>query len=242
VSGSTGTPLVIVGAGGLGREAAACARAANVAVRRTWDLLGFVDDRVPAGGPDIDGVEVLGTVDHLLEKLHRLPATPQVVICTGRPGATESRRLLARRLVSVEASFATLVHPTVSLAAGSSVGAGSLLLAQVVVTAPVAIGRHVVVMPHVVLTHDDRIGDFTTFGAGACLAGGVRVGDGAYIGSGALIRENLTIGAGALVGMGAVVTRDVPAGEVWAGNPARLLRRAPRPSVVRSLVDPVRLP
>lgn len=215
------TPLVLVGAGGLGREAAACVRACNAAVRRSWDLWGFVDDALAGCGREIDGFEVLGPVDHLVELLGTGERVPQVVVCTGRPGATESRRVLARRLGAVDARFATIVHPTVSLAAGSSVGPGSVVLAQVVVTAPVAIGRHVVVMPHVVFTHDDRIGDFTTFGAGALLAGGVHVGDGAYIGSGACIREHVTIGAGALVGMGSVVLRDVPPGEVWVGNPAR---------------------
>jgi len=220
VTAPMGTPLVLVGAGGLGREAAACARAANAAVRRTWDLWGFVDDALAGCGREIDGFDVLGPVHHLERLLRQGQPAPQVVVCTGRPGATESRRTLARRLGAVDARFATLIHPTVSLAAGSSVGPGSLVLAQVVVTAPVAIGRHVVVMPHVVFTHDDRIGDFTTFGAGALLAGGVHVGDGAYIGSGACIREHVTIGAGAVVGMGSVVLRDVPAGEVWAGNPA----------------------
>jgi sugar O-acyltransferase (sialic acid O-acetyltransferase NeuD family) len=217
------TPLVLVGAGGLGREAAACARATNAVVRRTWDLWGFVDDALAGCDREIDGFAVLGPVEHLEQLLARGDRTPEVVVCTGRPGATESRRTLARRLGAVDARFATIVHPTVSLAAGSSVGPGSIVLAQVVVTAPVVIGRHVVVMPHVVFTHDDRIGDFTTFGAGALLAGGVHVGDGAYIGSGACIREHVTIGAGAVIGMGSVVLRDVPAGEVWAGNPARRL-------------------
>jgi sugar O-acyltransferase (sialic acid O-acetyltransferase NeuD family) len=224
MSAITPTPLVLVGAGGLGREAAACVRATNAAVRRTWDLWGYVDDGLAGCDRQIDGFDVLGPVDHLEQLLLSGEPRPQVVVCTGRPGATESRRILARRLGSADAQFATIIHPTVSLASGSSVGPGSLVLAQVVVTAPVAIGRHVVVMPHVVFTHDDRIGDFTTFGAGVLLAGGVVVGDGAYIGSGACIRENVTIGAGALVGMGSVVLRDVPAGEVWAGNPARPVR------------------
>ena len=53
----------------------------------------------------------------------------------------------------------------------------------------------------------------------------VTVGEGAYIGAGALVRERCRIGAWALVGMGAGVTGDVPGGEVWAGLPARRLRR-----------------
>ena len=51
-----------------------------------------------------------------------------------------------------------------------------------------------------------------------------RVGVGASIGSGAVILCGVTIGEGALVGAGAVVTRDVAAGTVVAGNPARFLR------------------
>ena len=48
---------------------------------------------------------------------------------------------------------------------------------------------------------------------------------GASIGSGSTILPNLTIGEGALVGAGSVVTKDVPAGAIVAGNPAKLLRK-----------------
>jgi len=47
---------------------------------------------------------------------------------------------------------------------------------------------------------------------------------GASIGSGAVILCNVTIGENAMIGAGAVVTKDVPAGAVVAGNPARVLR------------------
>lgn len=48
---------------------------------------------------------------------------------------------------------------------------------------------------------------------------------GATIGTGATILSNVRIGAGSIVGAGSVVTRDVPAGSIVAGNPARIIRK-----------------
>ncbi|GMU92340.1 MAG: hypothetical protein AMXMBFR4_13980 [Candidatus Hydrogenedentota bacterium] len=56
-----------------------------------------------------------------------------------------------------------------------------------------------------------------------------RVCKGAAIGSGCTILCGVTIGEGAMIGAGSVVTKSVPPGELWAGNPARFLRRAQCP-------------
>lgn len=47
----------------------------------------------------------------------------------------------------------------------------------------------------------------------------------ASIGSGVTVLCGVTIGRRAMIGAGSVVTKDVPAGEVWAGNPAKFFRR-----------------
>lgn len=52
------------------------------------------------------------------------------------------------------------------------------------------------------------------------------VENGASIGSSVTILCGVTIGAGALVGAGSMVTKDIPPGEIWAGNPARFVRKA----------------
>lgn len=55
-----------------------------------------------------------------------------------------------------------------------------------------------------------------------------RVRERASIGSNATILCGVTIGESSIVGAGSVVTRDIPAGEIWAGNPARLFRKVDR--------------
>lgn len=52
--------------------------------------------------------------------------------------------------------------------------------------------------------------------------------DGCDIGAGSILLPGVRVGRGAIVGAGSVVTRNVPAGAIVAGNPARLLRRRPR--------------
>ena len=48
---------------------------------------------------------------------------------------------------------------------------------------------------------------------------------GASIGAGSTIDCGITIGENAMIGMGSVVTKDVPAGELWFGNPAKFVRK-----------------
>ncbi|MBR4909985.1 MAG: CatB-related O-acetyltransferase [Clostridia bacterium] len=51
------------------------------------------------------------------------------------------------------------------------------------------------------------------------------VGNDVWIGDGVKIKAGITIGDGAIIGMGSVVTHDVPPYEIWAGNPAKLIRK-----------------
>jgi len=213
--------LVVIGAGGFGRETVEAVRALN-AHGAGWRLLGYLDDDPALAGTLVDGQPVLGG----LRELKGLPDA-FVVVCTGRPDNYSSRRRIVQALDLPAHRYATIIHPTAAVSTTSQVGPGSVLLAHTALTAAVSVGSHVAVMPQVTVTHDDVIADYATLASGVCLGGGARIGLGAYIGAGALVREGRSVGAWALVGMGAVVTRDIPARQVWAGVPARFQRAAP---------------
>lgn len=221
------TELLLVAASGLAREALAALDACGD--RAT----GVLDDDPSRHGTTIGpGVPVLGGLD-----LVREHPDAALLVCAGRGSA---RRAIVARLGALGVGpdrFATLVHPGVRIPAGCHVGVGSVLLDGVVMTADVRVGAHVVVMPHVTLTHDDVVEDYATLTAGVRLAGDVVVGSEAYLGMNAAVREHLRIGAGATVGMGAAVLTDVPAGETWAGVPARRLTQ-PLPAASRDLNPP----
>jgi bifunctional UDP-N-acetylglucosamine pyrophosphorylase/glucosamine-1-phosphate N-acetyltransferase len=86
---------------------------------------------------------------------------------------------------------------------------------------------------HVSYLGDAEIGERVNIGAGAITANydGVSkhpttIGDGAFIGVDTMLIAPITVGEGARTGAGAVVTRDVPAGKLAVGIPARI--REPR--------------
>jgi sugar O-acyltransferase (sialic acid O-acetyltransferase NeuD family) len=209
-------PLLLIGAGGFARETLELLRAINREAP-TWEPIGLLDDDPELRGTLIHGVPILGPCSSAVDHPEAL-----VVACVASPDDPLRRLRLVDRVGLPLERYATLVHPRATIAETATIGSGSVIHANTVLTADIRLGAHVAVMPSVVLTHDDVIEDGVTFGAGVRVSGAVTIEDGAYIGSGALLRERIRIGSGALVGMGSVVTKSVPPGEVWhGGSPAR---------------------
>ena len=88
----------------------------------------------------------------------------------------------------------------------------------------ITVGDDVLLGPRVSVYTTNHAADPDERAAGACYARPVTIGDKVWIGGGTTVNPGVTIGAGSIVGSGSVVTRDVPAGTIAAGVPARVLR------------------
>ena len=53
----------------------------------------------------------------------------------------------------------------------------------------------------------------------------VVIKDNAFIGAKVIVLKGVTIGENSIIGAGSVVTRSVPDNEIWAGNPAKFIRK-----------------
>jgi len=180
-------------------------------------VLGVLDDGIPPGG-SIFGVPVLGGVPALL---------PGVVVALG-VGDNSVRARLAARCEEGGFLLAVVMHPLAAVSSFAELKTGAVVLAGAVINAGASVGRGSIVNSGAVVEHDVVVGDFAHVSPNATLTGRACLGAGAHLGASACVLPGIRVGDQAIVGAGAVVTRDVPAGCVAVGVPARVIRDAGR--------------
>lgn len=204
--------LVIIGAGGFGREVLDIVTAIN-ATRSAWTLLGFIADQRPDPSTP-------GSLDSLWlgsrDVLHLYWDTSFVVAISD----AAARRELATEAEATGLQPATLIHPTASVGIGNTIGPGTVIGTQASITTNVTIGRHVHLDQQSAVAHDAVLGDYARVNPGGIVCGNVRVGTLALVGANATVLQERSVGDGAIVGAGAVVTRHVPPYQTVAGVPA----------------------
>jgi sugar O-acyltransferase (sialic acid O-acetyltransferase NeuD family) len=141
-------------------------------------------------------------------------------------GSNNARARLAIRFATLGTKLTSVIHPRASLAASSIVGAGCFVAAQAVLGPSTVLGPGVIVNHGAAVDHDCTIGAFAHIAPNATLGGKVVIGKGVLVGAGANILPGVTIADGAVIGAGAVVRKDVAEGDIYAGVPARSLRKA----------------
>jgi len=207
-------PLIIVGAGGLGREVAWLVTDIN-RQKPEWNFIGFVDDGVQ--GNTVEGYPVLGPVEYLLNMPDDVWAV--VAIADAR-----IRKLIVEQIQKSGKKLATLVHPTVSMSDYVNIGAGSIICSGAVLTTNVILGISNIVNLGCFIGHDTELKDFVSLMPAANLAGEVRAGEGCYFGLNSCVINRTAIGEWSVIGAGATVIDDIPAYSLAVGVPARVIR------------------
>lgn len=211
--------LIIIGAGGMGREALGIVDSINAATARHLQFRGFLAEDPPSVVIlDRLGVSVIGSPTDPRD-LQRLRGTSFVVAVGDGP----QRQALQVSLTRAGLIPTTLVHPSAIIGRDVEIGAGSIVCANSIVTTNVRIGLGAILNNGCTVAHDSRLGDFVTLAPGVNLSGAVSLGDRVSFGTNSAAIPSAIVGEGSTIGAGAVVIDAIPADVTAVGVPAKVL-------------------
>jgi len=218
--------VVIIGTGGLGREALWLLEAHNEAgMLPPYDVLGFLTSAWEEYGATVCGLTVLGPEDLVAQQEEQEGVSAVCAVDDPR-----DRRKVTLELLDQGVSFATVIHPSVARSQYVEIGTGCIICAGAVLTAQVKIGNYVIINVNASVGHDAVVEDFATLGPGVRITGHAAIGYGAELGANSVVVPHGKVGRGAVVGAGAVVVDALDDNCVADGAPARIAKTLPKES------------
>lgn len=204
--------LVIVGAGGFGRELLQWCKDAQ-RVKKEWEILGFIDDNLKALDDYACDYKVIGTIDEWA------PTPDQVfALAIAEPRVKEK---VAAKLEGRGAKFISIIHPDARVGEFNNLGKGLVLYPNARITVNVTVGDFVTVLDNTSIGHDADIGDYTTISASCGINGHVQVGKRVFFGCNAATIPGIRVGDDCRIGLGSVVVNHIKPGMHVFGNPAK---------------------
>jgi sugar O-acyltransferase (sialic acid O-acetyltransferase NeuD family) len=206
--------VIIVGAGGFGREVLHWARDSWPAHQEK--IAGFLSDDPRRLDATSCRIPILAD-----------PATfsPQagdyLLLAIGIPGV---RRKVAEDLLDRGGMFLTMIHPTAIVAQSAQIETGAVICPYAIVSDSARAGRFALLNYHASLAHDSVAGDFAVLSPYATLGGGAALGEDVFLGLHASVAPSVVVGDGSKVAANSVALADAPAGSLIYGVPGRATR------------------
>ncbi|WP_253197388.1 acetyltransferase [Clostridium algidicarnis] len=206
--------IVIIGAGGFGREVAWLIEDINK-LNNQWNILGFVDDNETIQETVINGYKVVGNIEWLKEQeLYVISAIGDPII----------KKKIMDRISGSKNVYPVLIHPSVIYSDEVIFGEGSIICAGNIITVNIDIGKHVIINIDCTIGHDAILGDYTTVLPGVNVSGLVKIEECVSIGTGTAIIQGVSVGKNTVIGAGSVVVKDLPENCTAVGAPAKPIK------------------
>jgi len=207
--------LIIIGAGGMGRQVYQFAKMCN-GYNKDFVIKGFLDDNIHS----MDGYDgypsILSTID-------------DYQICNNDVffnsiGEVEAKKVCISKILNKGGEFISLVHPTAIITEGTKIGMGCMIAPRVDIGGCTTVGDFCLIQDNAVIGHDVIIGDYSRVDCNTVIVGGVKIGNEVCIHTSAVISHNVEIEDGATVGALSFVFKKVKQGTTVFGNPAKILK------------------
>jgi sugar O-acyltransferase (sialic acid O-acetyltransferase NeuD family) len=193
-----------------------------IETEKRCQIVGLIDTYKPAG-TRILGYQILGR-DEDLPDFIASGVCDAAIVAIGDNWVRSQIIKYIRQLVP-DLRLITAIHPFSQIARDVLIDSGTVVMPGVVVNAGCRIGVGCILNTSASLDHDSIMGDYSSLAPRAVTGGNVSIGAYSAVSIGAVVSHATTIGDHTVVGAGALAVRDIPAGVVAYGIPARVIRK-----------------
>lgn len=207
--------LIIIAAGGCGREVLQWARDINEAEPR-WTIKGFIDDNPDALEGKICSVSVISSVDD-----YQIEPDDEFVCCIGN---SVVRKMVVEKMKAKGAAFVNIIHPNAVIADSCTLGEGVIIYPYALISDNAVIGDGCIINMHSSVAHDSVLGEYCTISAHCDITGMCTLGDRVFMGSTTQVVPGTKVGDDVYICAGSTVMTRVRKGMKMLGNPAKIVK------------------
>lgn len=210
--------LIIIGAGGFGREVLEYAQdVLEVTPDVGWTIGGFIDDDLSKLEGYETGFEILSDISS-----HKVEIN-NVYVCA--IADTKIRKRICESFKAQGAEFVNIIHPMARIGRRCKIGTGNIFCPDSCLTVDVTIGDFVFINCHANCGHDSIVDDYCTISPFCDITGFVHLKEGVFLGSHASVCPSVEIERFSKVGAGAVAISNIPKECTAVGVPAKIVER-----------------
>lgn len=207
--------LIIIGAGGCGREVLQWAKDINERCRQ-WEIKGFIDDDPSALDDKKCDVPVISGIEEYVVR-----EDDRFVCCIGN---SVIRRKVVERLRQKGARFTNIIHPTAVIADTSIIGENVIIYPFALISDNAVIRDGCIINMYSSIAHDSVLGEYCTISAHCDVTGMCSLGNQVFMGTSSHMVPGTRIGDDVYICAGSTVMTRVRNGKKVMGNPARLIQ------------------
>ena len=192
--------IILVGSGGHARSCIDVIESTGF-----YQIAGLVEKSVIQTAENL-GYPVIGTDDDLPELRKKYK---NALITVGQIQSALTRVKLFKLMSDLVYQLPVIVSPRAHVSSHSNIGAGTIIMHDVLVNANAKIGQNCIINTKALIEHDAVVNDHCHIATGAIVNGEVTIGSESFIGSGAVTKQSISIGEKCVIGAGAVIKTDI---------------------------------
>jgi sugar O-acyltransferase (sialic acid O-acetyltransferase NeuD family) len=204
--------VIIVGAGGFGKEVAHCLEALS-----DLNVIGFADDTIEIGSNVIYSYVVVCKVDDLLE----ISEEHGIVIAVAEPKARKD--IYDRISKNAAFTFPNVISSSIAIDSSVILGIGNVFMHGHLQTCNIRIGNFNFFNGGSGIGHDVTIGNFNTFGPRCFIAGNVTIGNCNFFALNSSVLASVEVGSSIRLLLNSTLFKNAKDEKSYYGSPARIV-------------------